>query len=76
MRIRISDSALRGDLASFLEAAECRVREVGPSTLDVTMARVPSEEQAEREIAIYLKAWQAMHPRAHARIVSERSAPD
>jgi hypothetical protein len=75
MRVRISDAALRGDLKSFLETAECRVREVGPSTLDVAMARAPSEEQAEREIAIYLKAWQATHPGAYARIVSEGSAP-
>jgi hypothetical protein len=71
MRVRISDAVLLGDLADFLEAAECRVRKVGEATLDVSMPRAPSTEQARREIDIYLKTWQAMHPRAHARIVGE-----
>jgi hypothetical protein len=71
MRVRISDAALLGDLKVFLEATECRVREVGQGTLDVTMPRAPTRDQAEREVAIYLKAWQAMHPGAHARIVGE-----
>jgi MOSC domain-containing protein YiiM len=74
MRVRISDSVLLGDLTGFLEAAECRVRKVGEATLDVTMPRAPSAEQAQREIDIYLKTWQAMHPGAYARIVSEGRA--
>jgi hypothetical protein len=73
MRVRISDSVLLGDLTDFLEAAECRVRKVGEATLDVTMPRAPSAEQAQREIDIYLKTWQAMHPGSYARIVSEGS---
>jgi hypothetical protein len=44
---------------------------VGEATLDVTMPRAPSAEQAQREIDIYLKTWQAMHPGAYAGIVSE-----
>jgi hypothetical protein len=71
MRIRISNASLLGDLKGFLEAAECRVREVGQATLDVTMPRAPSAEQAEREVALYLSTWQAMHPDAYARIVGE-----
>lgn len=71
MRVRISDAVLLGDLKDFLEAAECRVRKVGEATLDVAMARAPSAEQAQREIDIYLKTWQAMHPGAHARIVGK-----
>jgi hypothetical protein len=71
MRVRISDAHLLGDLKGFLEAAECRVRKVGPGTLDVVMRRAPSTAQAEREVAIYLKTWQAMHPGAYARIVGE-----
>jgi hypothetical protein len=74
MRVRISDAVLMGDLTGFLEAAECRVRKVGEATLDVTMPRAPSAEQAQREIDIYLKTWQAMHPGSYARIVSEGRA--
>ena len=71
MLVRISDAALLANLKVFLEATECRVREVGQATLDVTMQRAPTRDQAEREVAIYLKAWQAMNPGAHARIVGE-----
>ena len=77
MRVGIPDAVLRGDLKSFLEAAECRVRGVSPSTLHVVMPRAPTTEQAEREVAIYLQTWQAMHPGAYARIVGEgAAAPD
>lgn len=71
VRVRISDKALLGDLKDYLEAAECSVREVGQVTLDVSMPRAPSDDQALREIAIYLRAWTAMHPEAVARIVGE-----
>ena len=71
MRVRISDAVLLGDLTDFLEAAECRVRKVGEATLDVTMPRAPSNEQAQREVAIYLRTWEAMNSGAHARVVGE-----
>jgi hypothetical protein len=35
------------------------------------MPRAPSDDQALREIAIYLRAWTAMHPDAVARVVGE-----
>jgi hypothetical protein len=71
VRIRISDPALLDDLKDFLESAGCRIRGVGPVTIDVAMPRAPSLEQARREIAIYLKTWQAMNPGSYARIVGE-----
>jgi hypothetical protein len=70
MQIQVSDAHLLGDLRAFLESAECHVRELGPGTLDVVMPRAPSPDQAEREVRIYLQAWQAMHPDAYARIVT------
>jgi hypothetical protein len=73
MRVRISNADLLKDLHGYLEAAECRVRKVGQVTLDVTMNRAPSAEQAEREVAIYLKTWTAMNPGSYARIVGEGS---
>jgi hypothetical protein len=37
------------------------------------MPRAPTNDQAEREIAIYLRTWQAMNPGAQALIVGERT---
>jgi hypothetical protein len=49
-----SSFALAGSLAPL------RAERGRPGTLDVTIPRAPSNEQAQREIALYLKAWQAM----------------
>ena len=54
VRIRVSDQDLVEDLKTYLEAAECAVRVVGQVTLDVSIPRAPSDDQAVREIAIYL----------------------
>ena len=71
VRIRVSDKAHVGALKSYLEATECSVRVVGEVTLDVSMPRAPSDAQALREIAIYIKAWQAMNPDGYAHVVGE-----
>jgi hypothetical protein len=47
------------------------VRVVDEVTLDVSMPRAPSDAQAQREIAIYIKAWQAMNPSGYAHVVGE-----
>ena len=75
VRVRVSDKAFVEDLKTYLEAAECSVRLVGEVTLDVSMPRAPSDDQALREIAIYLRTFQAMNPDAHARIVGEGERP-
>ena len=75
MRVRVSDKTFVEDLRIYLEAAECSVRVVGEVTLDVSMPRAPSDDQALREIAIYLRTFQAMNPDAHARIVGEGERP-
>jgi hypothetical protein len=75
MRVRVSNADLLGDLRDYLEAAECRVRKVGEVTLDVTIESAPSAEQAQREIAIYLKAWQAVNAGGYTRIVGEGREP-
>jgi hypothetical protein len=71
MRVRISNADLLEELQEYLEATQCRVRKVGEATLDVTMDRAPSPEQASREVAIYLMTWQAMNPGCVAHIVGE-----
>lgn len=69
MRVRVSDPALLGDLQRNLRAAECPAEQSGEDTLDVSIPHAPSDEQARREVAIYLQAWQAMNPGARAEIV-------
>jgi hypothetical protein len=75
MRVRISNADLLGDLKGYLEATGCPARKVDEDTLEVTMERAPSADQAEREVAIDLKTWQAMNPGSHARIVGEGGEP-
>jgi hypothetical protein len=70
MRVRASDPALLGDLQRYLRSAECVVEQSDDDTLDVSIPRAPSDEQARREVAIYLQTWQAMNPGARAEIVA------
>jgi hypothetical protein len=72
MRVRVTDESLAGDLEAFLTTTECRARKVGNVTFDVTM-RAPSSSQGRRELEIYLRTWEAMHPGAHARLVSQQA---
>ena len=69
MRVRVSDPALLGDLQRYLRAAECVV-EQADDALEVSIPRAPSDEQARREVAIYIQAWHAMNPGARAEIVA------
>jgi hypothetical protein len=70
MRVRISDPALLSDLQRYLRAAECVVEQSDDDALDIYMPRAPSDEQARREVGIYLQTRQAMNPGARADIVA------
>jgi hypothetical protein len=70
MRVRVSDPALLGELQRYLRSAECVAERSGENTLDVSIPRAPSDEQARREVAIYIQAWCAMNPGARAEIVA------
>jgi hypothetical protein len=70
MRVRVSDSALLGELQRYLRAADCVAEQADEDALDVSIPRAPSEDQARREVDIYLKAWQAMNAGARAEIVA------
>jgi hypothetical protein len=69
MRVRVSDQALLGDLQRYLRATECIVKKADDDELNVSVPRAPSDEQAQREVAIYIQAWRAMNPGARAEIV-------
>jgi hypothetical protein len=62
MRVRISDPSYLGDLEQSLRAAECAIEQVGPHELEVSVPGAPNDEQARREILIYLETWKAMNP--------------
>lgn len=69
MRVRIDDPHLSPDLLDFLERATCVAdysRE-GLIEVDVPTAKDPAE--ARTHVALFLAAWQALHPHAHPRLV-------
>ena len=70
MRVRVTDASQLDELQRYLRAAECVVEQADDDALDVYIPRAPSDEQARREVGIYLKTWQAMHPEAQAQIVA------
>jgi len=69
MHVRISQPDHLDDLVRYLRATECTVEKHGDDLVEVSMPRAPSEDQARREVAIYLKAWQAMNPGTTADIL-------
>jgi hypothetical protein len=69
MRVRLIEQASLPDLMRYLRSAECVVEEVGPGELSVLVPRAPSDEQARRELDLYLRAWQVMNPATEAEIL-------
>jgi hypothetical protein len=53
----------------YLRSTECAGDQVGNDELSVVVPRAPSDDQARRELDVYLRAWQAVHPTVHAEIV-------
>ena len=69
MRVRLADQADAPELLRYLRSTECAVEQVGADELSVVMPRAPSDDQARRELDVYLRAWQATNASAHADIV-------
>ena len=69
MRVRLSDQASMPDLVAYLRSTECVVAELDANELDVIVPRAPSDDQARRELDVYLRAWQALNPTVFADIV-------
>lgn len=68
MRVRISDSALLGDLLDFLRRTECVAEQASADSLDVFVPHAPSAAQARREVDVYLATWRARHPGVEAEV--------
>jgi hypothetical protein len=65
--IEISDPAAGGDLVAFLQAARCEAEQAGPRRISASLPDAPSEQVAQRQLELYLAAWQARHPGMRAR---------
>ena len=69
MRVRLADETDPPDLVRYLRSTDCAVEQVGDDELSVVVPRAPSDDQARRELDVYLRAWQATNASAHADIV-------
>jgi hypothetical protein len=75
MHVFIGDSALLPNLQDFLRRAQCVAERRRAHELEVHLPDVRSEQQARRELDIYLATWQAMNPGTDANILEARPAP-
>ena len=75
MRIEVNPAA-REELVEFLRRANCEVREEGEDALLVEVPDAFGDEQAQLEVDLYLKAWQAGHPDVEAHLLDTRSGDE
>lgn len=69
MRIRLSDPAYVYDLIDFLRRAEIIAVESAGKTIEAHVPRLDDQAQARRELRLYLRTWEAMHPDVTAELV-------
>jgi hypothetical protein len=70
MRVRLTHEADAPDLMRHLRSTECAVEQIHDG-LSVVVPRARSDDQARRELDVYLRAWQAVNPTVHAEIVDD-----
>ena len=61
IRLRPSDPETCTDLAFFLRRHDCPVDEVGDGTVLVELPHLLHREQAQMELALYVRLWQVLH---------------
>jgi hypothetical protein len=64
--VEISDAECLDDLVAFLRGAACEAKRAGQRTISVTLPDAPGDGAAQRELELYLAAWQARHPGVRA----------
>jgi hypothetical protein len=69
IHLHVRDSGLAEDLLDFLRRAECRAERTGEDRIEVHVPRALSEEQARREVSLYVATWRARHPSADVFLV-------
>jgi hypothetical protein len=58
-------------LEYFLQRAGCVAEQVSPHTLEVSVPSALDQEQARRELNVYLASWQARHRGFEAYVIEE-----
>jgi hypothetical protein len=75
VRVRLSDPGLSKEFVSFLRRAEC-VAELSDVhahaegiAVEVEVPAAYDDEQAQIEVALYLRVWEAVHPGSGAELL-------
>jgi hypothetical protein len=69
LHVFISNPRLLRDLQNSLRRAGCIAEQRRSHELEVYVPEAPSEDQARRELNVYLATWQATNPGVEAYIV-------
>jgi hypothetical protein len=75
VRVRLTDSALRTDLRSFLERWGCITYAMEDDVIEVLVPDASGQHEERRELDLYITTWRAHHPRAELELL-DRSQPD
>lgn len=70
----ISNPNLLPDLQYALRRTDCLAEQRSAHVLDVSVPSAPDEEQALRELNVYLAVWQARHRGVEAYVIEEEPA--
>jgi hypothetical protein len=63
VRLRLSNQDLADDLLDFLRRRECPGERIeGSNLLEFALPHLLHEKQAQMELDLLLRVWQAMHP--------------
>lgn len=62
MRLSINNRAHLRSLTEHLQRAECEVRALDDSTLEVALPQAGSPDVARLELDLYLQVWRVTHP--------------
>jgi hypothetical protein len=69
MRIRVHDATDLAGLVAFLKERDYVADEVGPNTVEVSRLSSVRHDHVHMELDLFLQAWHAAHPEAHAEFV-------
>jgi hypothetical protein len=69
MKIRVQEASDLAPLVAFLEERDFVADEVGPNTVEVSRLSSVRHDHVRMELDLFLQAWHAAHPEAHAEFV-------
>jgi hypothetical protein len=75
LNVYVNDPAAIPQLQTHLEAAGCQVGERDSYHLEVRLLRVLSDDQAQREVDVFLATWQTLNPGVEAYVVEIDALP-